>query len=99
MIPVTMEPWPPAASTAVREVAATCSHCRTVAGSSNGRWKGGRTRHKAGYVMILAPGHPGVSTSLSTRGIRVSDAIAWAQEILARYAGYLDTSNNAHGLP
>ena len=32
-------------------------------------------------------------------GIRVTDAIAWAHEILARYSGYLDTSNNAHGLP
>jgi hypothetical protein len=28
-------------------------------------------------------------------GIRVSDAIVWAQEILARYAGVSDTSNNA----
>jgi hypothetical protein len=28
-------------------------------------------------------------------GIRVSDAIAWAQEILARYTGVSDTSNNA----
>jgi hypothetical protein len=28
-------------------------------------------------------------------GIKVSDAIAWAQEILARYAGVSDTSNNA----
>ena len=37
---------------------ATCSHCRSVAGASNGRWKGGRTRHKAGYVMVWAPGHP-----------------------------------------
>jgi len=27
--------------------------------------------------------------------IRVSDAIAWAQEILARYTGVSDTSNNA----
>jgi len=32
-------------------------------------------------------------------GIRVGDAIAWAQEILARYAGVSDTSNNAQGLP
>jgi hypothetical protein len=31
-------------------------------------------------------------------GIRVSDAIAWAREILVRYAGYTDTSNNAQGL-
>jgi hypothetical protein len=31
-------------------------------------------------------------------GIRVSDAIARAREILVRYAGYTDTSNNAQGL-
>ena len=110
---------------------ATCANCRTVAGSSNGRWKGDRTRHKAGYVMAWAPGHPragkgqyvfehilvmerllgrhmvpqesvhhrnGVkddnrpeNLELWTRpqpaGIRVSDAIAWAREILDRYTG------------
>jgi hypothetical protein len=109
----------------------------------NGRWKGGRTRHKAGYLMIWAPDHPRAGKSqyvfehiivmeqllgrymlpeesvhhrngvkddnrpenleLWTRpqpaGIRASDAVAWAHEILARYAGYRDTSNNAHGLP
>jgi HNH endonuclease len=118
---------------------ATCANCRTVAGSSNGRWRGGRTRHKAGYLMLWAPSHPrsgkgqyvfehilvmerilgryllptesvhhrnGVrddnrpeNLELWTRpqptGIRVSDAIAWAQEILARYTGVSDTSNNA----
>jgi len=122
---------------------ATCANCRTVTGSSNGRWKGGRTRHKAGYVMIWAPGHPragkgryvfehilvmeqllgrpilpeesvhhrnGVkddnrpeNLELWTRpqpaGIRASEAVAWAREILARYAGYKDTSNSAHGVP
>jgi HNH endonuclease len=31
-------------------------------------------------------------------GIRVTDAVAWAREILVRYAGYTDTSNNAQGL-
>jgi HNH endonuclease len=120
-----------------------CFRCRSVTGASNGRWKGGRTRHKADYVMVWAPGHPragkgqyvfehilmmeqvlgryllpgesvhhrnGVkddnrleNLELWTRpqptGIRVSDAIAWAREILARYAGQVDTSNNAHGLP
>jgi hypothetical protein len=30
-------------------------------------------------------------------GIRVSDAVAWAREILARYEGELHTSNNAQG--
>ena len=122
---------------------ATCANCRTVAGPLNGRWKGGRTRHKAGYLMIWAPDHPRAGKSqyvfehiivmeqllgrymlpqesvhhrngvkddnrpenleLWTRpqpaGIRASDAVAWAHEILARYAGYRDTSNNAHGLP
>jgi HNH endonuclease len=31
-------------------------------------------------------------------GIRVSDAVAWAREILARYEGDMVTSNNAQGL-
>jgi hypothetical protein len=30
-------------------------------------------------------------------GIRVSDAIAWAREILALYTGVSDTSNSAQG--
>jgi len=32
-------------------------------------------------------------------GIRVSDALAWAREILARYGGAPDSSNNARGFP
>src|SRR5215472_7075011 len=123
---------------------ATCGNCRSVAGASNGHWKGGQTRHKAGYVMRRVPTHPRATTSggyvfehilvmeeilgryllpgesvhhrngvrddnrpvnleLWTRpqpaGIRVSDAVAWAREILALYEGYCCTSNNAHGLP
>lgn len=120
---------------------ATCSDCRTVAGTSNGNWGGGRSRHKAGYVVIWAPDHPRAGSwpyvfehilvmedmlgryllphesvhhrngvrddnrpenlELWTRpqpaGIRVSDAIIWAREILARYDGTGDTSNNAQG--
>jgi len=65
-------------------------------------------RHdEARYPHPPAPGPPlippAVNLELWTRpqpaGIRVSDAIAWAREILARYPGYKDTSNNAHGLP
>jgi hypothetical protein len=111
---------------------ATCGKCRSVAESRNGNWKGGRTRHKAGYVMLRSPGHPrasgrsqyvfehilvaeqllgrnlydgesvhhrnGVrddnrpeSLELWTRpqptGIRVSDAVKLAHEILERYEG------------
>ena len=32
--------------------------CRDGTGSGNGRWRGGRTRHKAGYVMVLVREHP-----------------------------------------
>jgi HNH endonuclease len=122
---------------------ATCVKCRSVTGASNGHWRGGRTRRKAGYVMLwlrithgreraqyvfehiivieqilgrhLLPTESvhhrnGVrddnrpeNLELWTRpqptGIRVSDAIAWAQEILARYTGASNTSNNAQGPP
>src|SRR5689334_18211752 len=121
---------------------ATCAKCRSVAGSSNGHWRGGRTRHKAGYVMLRVPEHPragkgnyvfehivvmeqilgryllptesvhhrnGVrddnrpeNLELWTRpqptGIRVSDAVAWAHEILALYTGGTDASNNAQDI-
>ena len=121
---------------------ATCANCRSAAGTLNGHWKGGRTRHKAGYIMTRAPGHPragqgsyvfehilvmeemlgryllpdesvhhrnGVrddnrpeNLELWTRpqptGIRASDAVRWAREILARYAEGTGTSNNVQGL-
>jgi hypothetical protein len=98
--------------------------------AANGNWKGGRTRHKAGYVMIRVPDHPravkspyvfehvlvaeqllgryllpgesihhrnGIRddnrpenlelwTKPQPSGIRVSDAIAWARELLERYS-------------
>src|ERR1700678_3925393 len=37
---------------------ATCYACRNDSGASNGHWRGGRTRHKRGYVMVLSTGHP-----------------------------------------
>src|SRR5215469_14012752 len=121
----------------------TCGTCRTVSDISNGNWKGGRSRHKAGYVMVLSPEHPragagryvfehilvmkqmlgrhmlpgesvhhinGVrddnrqaNLELWTRpqpsGIRASDAVKWAHEILNRYAGnFAGTSNNAQAV-
>jgi len=107
---------------------AQCAACRSTSNEVNGNWKGGRTMHKAGYVMILVPDHsrakrspyafehilvveemlgrhllPGESVhhrngvrddnrrenlELWTRphpsGIRASDAIAWAIEVLGR---------------
>jgi hypothetical protein len=110
----------------------TCGDCRPNGGVHNGAWKGGRTTHRAGYVLLRSPGHPratpdrpyafehilvmeqtlgrylhrtetvhhrnGVkddnrpgNLELWVRpqptGIRASDAIEWAIELLERY-GY-----------
>ena len=102
----------------------------------NHHWKGGRTKHHSGYVMIFEPCHPRASTGSGKyvfehilvmerllgrfllpdetvhhrngvrhdnrasnlelwirpqpAGIRVSDAIAWAKEILDRYEDQAD---------
>jgi len=57
-------------------------------------------------VVLAAPAHVKddnrpENLELWTRpqpaGIRVTDAIAWAREILVRYSGSADTSNNAQG--
>ena len=40
----------------------TCSRCRKVGGRFNGNWKGGMTRHKAGYIMLKLPEHPRART-------------------------------------
>jgi hypothetical protein len=36
----------------------TCTVWRKNGGKSNSNWKGGRTTHKRGYVMVWAPEHP-----------------------------------------
>jgi hypothetical protein len=35
-----------------------CFDCRSLARDKNPAWRGGRTRNKAGYVMVLMQGHP-----------------------------------------
>lgn len=40
----------------------TCYSCRLHEKQFNGNWKGARTRHKAGYIMLHAPGHPRART-------------------------------------
>src|SRR5436190_10965960 len=36
----------------------TCQSCQPTAWEANGNWRGGKTRHKAGYLMRRVPGHP-----------------------------------------
>jgi hypothetical protein len=57
----------------------TCASCRTDVGEANGNWKGGRTRHKAGYVMVRAPDHPRASLGY------VFEHILVAEDLLGRY--------------
>jgi HNH endonuclease len=47
---------------------------------ANSNWKGGRTRHKAGYVMVRVPGHPRAG-----RGLYVFEHILVAEGLLGRY--------------
>lgn len=42
----------------VGHMSGVSSRCRVTARERNGNWKGGRARHKAGYVMIRVPDHP-----------------------------------------
>ncbi len=58
----------------------TCAACRTEAGEANSNWKGGRSRHKAGYLMVRAPGHP-----RAVRSPYVFEHILVAESLLGRY--------------
>lgn len=35
-----------------------CLSCHNPSGEKSPTWKGGVTKHKKGYVMVKAPGHP-----------------------------------------
>jgi hypothetical protein len=70
----------------------TCMSCgASQIRAVNGNWKGGRTRHKAGSVMRLTPGHP----RAPSKG--VVDAVEWALQILDRYGDRLHHSVSEEG--
>ncbi len=58
-----------------------CGECRSVALEKNGAWKGGRTRSKAGYVMVRAPDHPRASNN----GGYVFEHILVMEDVLGRH--------------
>ena len=53
--------------------------------------------HRNGVREDNRPENLELWTRPQPAGIRVSDAIVWAREILTRYTGVSDTSNNAQG--
>jgi HNH endonuclease len=72
---------------------ATCGGCRSVWTEANGNWKGGRTRHKAGYVMVRAPGHP-----RATSGQYVFEHILVAEDLLGRHLHDGETVHHRNGV-
>jgi hypothetical protein len=54
--------------------------CRINHNQFNGNWRGGRTRHKAGYLMIRLPDHPRARSSSY-----VFEHILVMEEILGRH--------------
>jgi hypothetical protein len=59
----------------------TCWDCGSQRNESNGHWKGGLIRHRAGYVMIRVPDHP---RAPGNHGY-VFEHILVMEEILGRY--------------
>jgi hypothetical protein len=60
---------------------ATCGRCRSEVGGKNKNWKGGRSRHKAGYVLRHAPDHPRAKANSRY----VFEHILVMEEMLGRY--------------
>src|SRR5690348_8962604 len=72
---------------------ATCGSCRTELGSANGNWRGGRTRHKRGYVMVHVPNHP---RALS--GPYVFEHILVVEEMLGRFLEPFESVHHRNGV-
>jgi len=72
----------------------TCRGCQPTRGELNGNWRGGRTTHKAGYVMRRVPGHP----RASVRSPYVFEHILVMEELLGRRLLEGETVHHINGV-
>ena len=59
----------------------TCFDCGDQRMALNGNWRGGRTKHHAGYLMVWMPDHPRASTG---GGAYVFQHILVMEELIGR---------------
>ena len=71
----------------------TCADCRPNSGEFNGYWKGGRSRHKAGYIVIRVPNHP-----RATKTNYVFEHILVMEELLGRHLRPEETVHHLNGV-
>ena len=80
----------------MRKDSQRCSTCwgDGTAGSGNPNWRGGVTKHKAGYVMRKAAGHPRATSN----GGYVFEHILVMEELLGRYLVPGETVHHLNGI-
>ncbi len=61
--------------------AKTCLACRAEGGASNGNWRGGTIKHRAGYVLRRVPTHPKAKTANGY----ILEHVLVMEELLGRY--------------
>src|SRR5262249_14819178 len=72
-----------------------CKDCCSRAGTFNGNWRGGRTKHHAGYLMVRVPGHPRVANS---RAPYVFEHILVMEELIGRHLASDETVHHRNGV-
>lgn len=79
----------------MRRDSLTCGVCRPrPAMEVNGAWKGGRTRNKAGYVMVRVPNHPRARAN----GGYVFEHIVVIEEAIGRHLLPDETVHHRNGI-
>ena len=78
----------------IRPNSKTCSSCRPKTGSSNPAWKGGKSRHKKGYILQYQPQHP----RSKSNGGYVFEHILIIEKFLGRFLLEGETVHHINGV-